>query len=155
MSGRTLAWVLIAVLAIALGLQIDRARDRYQASRLLAAAKGVTIQASQAGRLSPQLLAQSLRLLDRARRLDPIDAKIPIARGAIHRLAGRDQAALRAYREAAELEPRAEIYANIARIELDLGNRDAALEAMRLAVLLDHTMSREFRNHLRADEERE
>ncbi len=137
--GRRLVWVLVPLLAAALVLEVDRARGLWHASRVAAVVKDVTIGANQRGRLSRQLLEHNLELLRVTEPLSPVEVALPIARGGQYLLLQRPKAAIRAYQHALTIEPRGEIYAHLGRAYLQLGDREAAEQAFRTAMDLDHT----------------
>ncbi len=139
MTGRRLVWVLVPLLAAALVLEVDRARGLWHASRVAAVVKDVTIGANQRGRLSRQLLEHNLELLRVTEPLSPVEVALPIARGGQYLLLQRPKAAIRAYQHALTIEPRGEIYAHLGRAYLQLGDREAAEQAFRTAMDLDHT----------------
>lgn len=136
MKGRWLAWGFVALLGLALAGQTARWRDRMRAGRLLRQAELVT-ELVQRGRAPRRMLAGNLIALRQAAALDPAEIGIPIARGAQHLLLGNPEAAVAAYRQALELEPRPEIYLNLGRAELAAGRREEARRAFRRAVELD------------------
>lgn len=141
MTGRRLAWVLLAALGVALLGQTVRWRERILAARMLRQAEEVTMVVV-AGRAPRGLLGGNLELLRRAAALDPVEVGIPIARGSQHYLLGSSGAAVAAYRQALELEPRPEIYLNLGRAELAAGRLEEARRAFRLAVRLDSKLAR-------------
>ncbi len=145
MTGRRLVWVLCPLLGAALALELGRAGRQLRASRAAAVVKDVTIAASQRGRLSRQLLQHNLELLRVTEPLAPVEVALPIARGGLYLLLQRPQAAIRAYQEALEIEPRGEIYAHLGRAHLKLGDPVAAEEAFHKAMILDHTQRKRVR----------
>lgn len=131
MRGRLLAPLCAAALLAALAAQTDRLRDRLLANRILRQVELLTIAARRADRLSSELVAANLAALRRAAELDPAEVGIPIARGSQYLLLGRPRAAVEAYEQALALEPRPEIYLNLARAHRlagDLPRSRAALE---------------------------
>ncbi len=148
MTGRWLAWVLCLLLGAALVLELGRARRLYRASLTAAVVKDVTIAASQQGRLSPQLIQHNLELLRTHEPLSPVEVALPIARGGLYLLLERPRAAVRAYRQALEIEPRGEVYAHLGRAYLQLGDRAASEEAFRMAMILDHTQRKRVRGFM-------
>ena len=145
MSGRRLVWLLCPLLGAALMLEIGRASRLLRASRVAAVVKNVTITASERGRLSRQLLQNNLELLRVTEPLSPVEVALPIARGGQYLLLERPQAAIRAYRQALEIEPRGEVYAHLGRAYLKLGDRASAEDSFRTAMILDHTQRRRVR----------
>ncbi len=144
MTGRRLVWVLAPLLAAALVLEVGRAARLYKASRILAAVKGITLEANRQGALTQRLLERNLELLRQAEALSPVEVGLPITRAGQFMLLKRPHAAIRAYRQALVLEPRGEVYANLGRAYLEAGDREAAAEAFHRAILLDHTQRRQL-----------
>ncbi len=141
MSGRQLFWVLLPLAGLCLLSQARHAGQVLRASRQLSAVEAITLRASQSGRLDGRLVEQNLQVLQQAAELAPTEVAIPIARGALYLLSQRPQAAIRAYREALSLEPRAEVYANLGRAQMAAGEHAAARESFRLARRLDHNLT--------------
>ena len=108
-------------------------------------AKTASIRAVAAGRPSRAVLLTNLRILTEAESLDPTNVAAPLLRGSQQLLLRDPQAAIRAYREALALEPRAEVYNNLGQAYLQLGDEDAAAEHFEKAVQLDR--------HLRSQSE--
>ncbi|MCP3962901.1 MAG: hypothetical protein GY719_34105 [bacterium] len=148
MNGRRAVWVLVPVLAVCLVLQLGRTGRKWQASRLLEAVKRVTVQASQRGRISRRVLERNVAALRRAEELDPVEVALPIARGGQYLLLERPEAAVRAYEKARDLEPRGELYAQLGRAHLKLGDGAAAERAFRTAVVLDHNQMKNLHGYL-------
>ena len=136
-SGLVPAALLGLALAVALGGQTVRLRDRLLANRLLRQVQGLTVAAANAGRLSSGLVAANLAALRRAAELDPTDVQILTTRASQFMLLERPQAALAAYQEALALEPRPEIYLNIARAYLAAGDMPRAQATFERARRLD------------------
>ena len=137
MKGRILVWPLVAVLALALAGQTVRWRSRMEAGRLLARVEALTLAAAQQGKAPRGLLQVNLEALRRAAALDPVEVGVPIARGSQHLLFGSPEAAIDAYRAAAALEPRPEIYLNLGRAEWVGRRPDEARHDFALALRLD------------------
>jgi hypothetical protein len=136
-------WVCVVIAMLALVWQTFRARDRLEASRLLAQVEARTRSAINVGRAPSTLFAEHLAWLDVAARLDPLEIGIPIAKGTQFLLLRRPSEALAAYRAAAALEPRPEIDLNMGRALLMQGSDVEARAAFTRAVRLDP--------HLRAE----
>jgi len=137
MKGRILVWPLMAVLALALAGQTVRWRSRMQAGRLLAQVETLTMVAARQGKAPRGLLQANMEALRRAAILDPVEVGIPIARGSQHLLFGSTDAAIEAYRAAAALEPRPEIYLNLGRAEWLGHHPEEAKRDFATAVRLD------------------
>ncbi len=144
-AGWQLLWVLAPLLVVALALETSRASRLWRASRVAAVVKDVTVGANQHGRLSRRLLEHNLELLRVTEPLSPVEVALPIARGGQYLLLERPRAAIRAYQHALTIEPRGEIYAHLGRAHLQLGDREAAEQAFRTAMILDHTQRRRVR----------
>ncbi|MEL7061816.1 MAG: hypothetical protein AAGN46_17450, partial [Acidobacteriota bacterium] len=106
----------------------------------------------QAGTVTALLLQQHLDILRQAEEMNPTAVGVPIARGGQYYLLRRYAAAERAYRAALELEPRGEIWANLARTHLAAGDREAAHAAAERAMVLDHNQQRFLSSILPTDE---
>jgi len=137
-GGKVLAWVLVALVALALAGQWVRTGRRLDAARILRQVEQISVAA--AGRAPATLYWANVKLLQRARRLDPADSRIPLAAGGQYLLLGRTEEAIEAYHEALAVAPRAEIYLNLGRAQALAGDREAARESFRRAVLLDRRL---------------
>jgi tetratricopeptide (TPR) repeat protein len=135
-SGRTLSWVLTTLLALALAGQTLRAERRLAASRLLGRVEALSMAAAASGRAPAALLPANLAALDRAAALDPVEVEVLVARGGQFLLFGRPEAALGPYGRALALEPHPEIYLDLARCYLALGNTARARANLDLALRL-------------------
>jgi tetratricopeptide (TPR) repeat protein len=144
MKGRALAWPVLAVLLVALGLQTVRWRDRSAAGKALWQVEQVSIAALARGRADPRLFRANLEALRRAGSLDPLEVGIPIATGSQHLVLGQPGAAVRAYEEALALEPRPEAYLNLGRARRMAGEDEAARRAFAAAARLDPSLRREI-----------
>jgi tetratricopeptide (TPR) repeat protein len=76
--------------------------------------------------------------------MDPLEIGIPMARGTQFLLLRRPDDALKAYREAAALEPRPEIDLNIGRALLQKGDKPEARAAFLRAVQLNPRLRAEL-----------
>jgi tetratricopeptide (TPR) repeat protein len=135
-SGRGLAWALAGFLALALLGQTIRAERRIAADRLLGTVEALSLAAATSGRAPAGLLAANLAALDRAAELDPVEVEILVARGGQFLLFGRAEAALGPYQRALALEPHPEIYLDLARAYLVLGDAERARANLDLALRL-------------------
>ena len=147
--GRILA-VLLAVLFVGLAVQrFQDIRKRLGAARIVTAVEAVTLRASAEGQRPPErLLRGNLAILEKAAALDPTEVRVPLAAGASYFLLERYPAACRAYEDAAEIETRAEVYANLGRCRLATGQRKEAMRAIRKAIRLDRNLQKAFRAEL-------
>ena len=152
MSGRRLVWVLLPLLALALVLEVRSAVRRMQASMVLGRVKEVTLEADRRGRLTRRMLERNADLLRRVEASSPTEVALPIARGGQYLLLNRPRAAVRAFEKALSIEPRGEVYAHLGRAFLALGDREAAAEAFRAAVVLDPAQRRALADLLPPDE---
>ncbi|MEM1207038.1 MAG: hypothetical protein AAGN66_27640 [Acidobacteriota bacterium] len=152
MKGRHLAVLVLPLTALALWWGFQDARKRLSANRMLAVVEARSQMAAQNPQVATRVLESNLAVLRQAAELDPGEVGIPMARAGQFLLMRRHAAAVRAYEEGIALEPRAELYANLARAHLDEGSRDLARQAIETAVLLDHNQYRHFRKFL--EEER-
>ncbi|MEM8997818.1 MAG: hypothetical protein AAGF23_23755, partial [Acidobacteriota bacterium] len=151
---RALMAALAVALAVAGAVRFGQARDLLGASRLVAVAEASILQVAQAGTVPPALLPRNLELLRRAAEMDPAEVGVPIAEGGHFLLLKRHGAAVRSYERAAELEMRSEVFANLARVYLQTGDRDLAIESMETAIVLDHTQRKVFGKTLRDEKRR-
>jgi O-antigen ligase len=135
------AWLLIAALVLALGAQSLRLRDRLLASLLLRQIEARTLAAAATGRIASTLMMQNLADLERAARLDPIEVAVPFVRGGQFLLMRQPEAAVEAYEQALALEPRPEVYLNLARARRMGGDTAGAGEDLRRAALLDPALA--------------
>jgi Flp pilus assembly protein TadD len=141
---RILASGLALAALLALGAQSIRASHRLRASRLLKVVEAVTAQAARAGASGRPLLGRNLQLLAEAEPLDPTNIAIPVARAAQLLLLERFDEARAEYGRALALEPRAEIWLNLARVEWRTGNRAAAQATFAKATALNPRLSAEL-----------
>jgi O-antigen ligase len=140
MSGDRLGWLAAAALVVALVLQGNRWHDRLLGSAMLRQVELVSISAATTGRAPGNLLPAHLELLRRAQELDPVEVGIPIARGSQFLLFGDPRAAIPPYRAALALQPKPEVYADLGRAFLAVGDLAAARRQFRLAVRLDPSL---------------
>ena len=134
-----------AALTVALFLLLGVARDRFLANRLLRAAEARTMQAFSIA-TSPRgkaVLEGNLVLLDEARRRDPAEVGVLVARGSQFLLLGRAESAAAAYREALALEPRPETYLNLARALKMAGHESEAGRELAVALRLSPHLAAE------------
>ena len=148
MTGRRLFWVVLALSAVALSVQAKAALDHLRASRILRVVETVSLQASQRGGLPRRFGDHHLRLLDEAGELDPALVDVAVARGWQYLLTGRPEAAIRAFDEALELEPRARVWANLGEAHMKAGHLDEARDAFEKAIELDPLLAKELRSQL-------
>ena len=143
MTGRRAVWILVPLLAAALALQLARVERLWRASRVLAGVKRITVIAAARGQLSTRLLEGNLKLLRAAEPLSPTEVGLPMARGSHYLLLERPRPAVRAYLEAAALEPRGEVYLALGRAYLRAEDRGLATAAFRTAIELDRKARRQ------------
>jgi tetratricopeptide (TPR) repeat protein len=136
---------LAAVLAVALVGQTGRWIDRVGASKRLRVVEAMTARATAAaGQVPPEVIRGNVRLLQRARELDPSDVAAPSGLAAQYLLSGNAARAEELYLEALALEPRPELYLNLGRARLATGEREAAIEVLRVAVRLNPSLRSEI-----------
>jgi tetratricopeptide (TPR) repeat protein len=141
---RFFAGCLAALALLALGAQSLRAAHRLRASRLLKVVEAVTPQAARAGTQGRPLLGRNLQLLAEAEPLDPTNISIPVARGAQLLLLERLGEARAEYLRALALEPRAEIWLNLARVEWRNGEHASAASSFAKAAALNPRLAAEI-----------
>ncbi len=125
-------------LALLFALALWPAAGRLAASRLVRAAETRTLTAVRAG-LDPaarRLLEGNVAMLDDAIRKDPAAISARVALGAQHLLLGHAESAIAAYRQALALEPRPEIYLNLARAQRLAGRDEEARAELATALRL-------------------
>lgn len=158
-AGRHLVLVLVPLILLALIFYARQARDRLRASATASQVERLTLQLQGSGRLSRpdanvgRALQAGLEALRGAAEDDPAEVAVPIAQAALYRLLGRPQAAVRAYEEGLAIESRPEIYAQLGHTLWGMEEPEAARQAFRRAVSLDHNLARELRIYLPALEE--
>jgi len=135
-SGRALGVALAALLALAWLGQTVRAERRIAASQLLGRVEALSVAAMRAGRAPAGLLAANLAALDRAAALAPSEVEIEVARGGQFLVFGRAGAAIAPYERALALEPHPEIYLDLARAYLAVGDSPRARESLDRALRL-------------------
>lgn len=143
MKGKTLAFPLVALLALALVGQTLRWSRRMEASRVLRQVELVSMAVVTRGEAPPQVLGANLEALRRISPLDPLEVGIPIARGTQYLFLSRFDPAVRSYAEALALEPRPEGYLNLGRAQWLAGRADEARRSFATAVRLDPRLERE------------
>ena len=79
----------------------------------------------------------------RAARLDPLDVGVPLTTGSHYLLLGNTAAAIESYQRGLAVEPRSELYLNLARALALAGRRDEAVARAADAVTLDPTVAAE------------
>lgn len=141
MSGRRLGWIVSPLLALVLVFQVLRADRLWEVSRILQAVEQATTELSLGGSVPRGRIEYHLRLLRQAERLAPRQVDIPVVRGWQYLLTERPEAAIRSFEEALELEPRAEIYANLVEAHMMNGDPAAAAQAYKMARLLDPSLN--------------
>lgn len=151
-SRRLIAGALAVVLAAALVAQTGRWIDRVGASKRLRVVDVVTARTSGAsGRVPREVIHGNLRLLREARRLDPSQVEAPAGIAAQYLLSDSPRRAEEAYLEALSLEPRPELYLNLGRARLSLGERSGALEAFSDAIRLAPRLRQEIPSTMRRE----
>ena len=135
-------WLLVLLCAGALAAQTRRAARLLEASRIVRVVEAVSGAMMARGGVPPPLLAHNVELLRRAERLDPSRSVIRLVRGSQLRMLHRPEEAVAAYQAALELEPRAEIYFNLARAWRELGRESEAAAAQETAIRLHPQLRR-------------
>jgi O-antigen ligase len=144
MKGRTLAGLLGVVLAAALLAQSGRWHDRMLASRVLRQVEALSQAAVAYGQAPVRLMEDNLRKLDQAAPLDPVSVDLVNWRGTQYLFLAQPENAIRVYREALALEPRAEIYLNLGRAEWLFSRRDDARRSFATAIRLDWRLANQL-----------
>ena len=136
MRRRLLPLAVAAVLLVFAGLRARAGIERLEASSLVWQAQGLVASARTGHPGARRALGRGLRLLRRAEALDPWNPGLLTTRGTIHLLLGRTDAAAADYEEALDLEPRAEIYFDLAIARRTAGRHGEARELLEKAVRL-------------------
>jgi len=139
-----LGLVATALVLAALFAQISRGRALVGANQRLRAVEVTSLGAARQGKRAEPLLLANLSVLREAERMDPADVALRVARGSVYFLLGRMEQAVSSYEDALRLEPRPEIYFNIGRAKLALGDHGAADTAFARAVRIDPRLAKEL-----------
>lgn len=142
---RWLGLLATALVLAALFAQTSRGRALVGANRRLRAVEVTSLAAARQGRRADPLLLANLSVLREAERMDPADVALRVARGSVYFLLGRMEQAVSSYEDALRLEPRPEIYFNIGRAKVALGDRGAADTAFARAIRIDPRLAKELR----------
>ena len=139
---------ILAVLCLAAAVaRFGQVKDLLGADRLTALTELRTAQLlAGSGQGATQIVHQNVSLLKKAQELDPASVAAKIGLAGQYMLQKRWSAAERELEDAAELETRAEIYANLAQIHLATGDKERALAAIDTAIKLDHNQRKAFRS---------
>ena len=156
MKGRHLLLVLIPLLLTLLVVVGERGHERWRASIQLKEVEQLVARLEQEGHLRRQssqrgvrrAFGEGVKRLRRAEELDPTEVGIPIARGGLYRYLDQPQSALAAFERARQIEPRAEVFAQIAHVQWELGERRLARRAALSATTLDRNLRKEVRRYL-------
>ncbi|HVS01938.1 MAG TPA: hypothetical protein VMT16_04145 [Thermoanaerobaculia bacterium] len=142
MKGRTLAPLLVVLLAATLAAQVERAIDRLQASRAVWRVERGLAAARQGARLPRPLVARGIAALRSAEERDPLSIEARAARGDLYLLLGSFPAAREVYAGALALEPHPELYLHLGLAEWHSGEREAARRHFADAVALQRLLWR-------------
>jgi tetratricopeptide (TPR) repeat protein len=143
MNGRRLFYLVLPLLATALLLQLVRAERLLRASRMVGSVEQMTQNfLTSQPRRSPTKgrLRYNLDFLAEAGKLAPGWVHIPVNRGHQYLLLKRPQEAIQEFNQALEIEPRAEVYANLGTAYEMAGETAAARQAYEKMELLDPTL---------------
>ena len=153
LPGTLLALVGVGVFIGLAFLRFGSARDLLGADRLVALVEGRShAMVASGARIPGRAVQQNIAMMKRAQELDPASVSAPMALSGQHMLMKRYLAAIRSLERAIELEPRAEPYANLAHCYLALGESEKALEAIDMAIKLDHNQRKAFRSILKREQ---
>lgn len=137
---RSLAAGLLAVgLALVAWGQLQAGLQRMRAHEIVFSVQQLA-QAVARGEVPAHLLRGAVGRLREARELDPGSIEVVASQGDLFLLLERYEAARDAYLEALELEPRAEVYLNLAIAQAELGHRREARRNLRRAMRLDRSL---------------
>jgi tetratricopeptide (TPR) repeat protein len=137
-AGRAGGVGLSGVVAAALLVHFATLRGRLYASRVVRTTGAVAQLAIQSGAADARRrLEDNLAPLRRAAELDPLDVNVALTTGSHYLLLGSEEAAIESYQHGLAIEPRAELYLNLARALALAGRRDQAVEYAADAVTLN------------------
>lgn len=143
--GKGILSLVLAALCLAAAVALfGVGKDRIGSQRLVQTAESLALEGARRNSLPPRARDLGLDLLRRAEVLDPADVSVQITRGGLFLVGGRLEAAERSYRQALEMENRAEIWINLARLHLTAGDLDKAADAARFALRLDDRAGRKL-----------
>ncbi len=112
--------------------------ERLEASRIVRTTGQVAQLAMQSGAVAARpVLQANLQPLHRAAQLDPLAVGVPLTTGSHYLLLGNAPAAIEGYQRGLAVEPRSELYLNLARALVLAGRRDEAVARAAQAVTLD------------------
>jgi O-antigen ligase len=112
--------------------------QRLEASRIVRTTGQVAQLAMQSGAVAARpVLQANLQPLHRAAQLDPLAVGVPLTTGSHYLLLGNAPAAIENYERGLVVEPRSELYLNLARALVLAGRRDEAVARATQAVTLD------------------
>lgn len=141
--------VLALLVAAAVWVQVGRAGERLEASRRVREVEGRSLAMVTQGQVIRQVVEAHLRELETVREVAPGDVAVPMSIGSQYLMTGRAEAAVRSYQEALDVEPRPEVYLNLGRAQLALGDEEAAREAFTAAQTLAPNVRREVPRRFR------
>lgn len=134
----------LTILLVLVGVwRFDQARDQLGASFTVARVQAEAQAMLATGRVYPHMVRAWVEQLRAARAANPAEVALPLAEGSLHLLARHPEAAAGAYEDALALEPRPEIWLNLGRVQLAGGDREAARESFRRALVLAPHLSDE------------
>ena len=137
-SARAWSAVLCLMLLPALVVHARSLLGRLEASRIVRTTSQVAQLAMRSGAVAARpVLQANLQPLDRAARLDPLAVGVPLTTGSHYLLLGNAPAAIESYQRGLAVEPRSELYLNLARALVLAGRRDEARARAAQAVTLD------------------
>jgi O-antigen ligase len=135
---RAWAILLAVVFAALLVVRVGALLDRLEASRIVRTTSQVAQLALQSGQVAARpVLQANLPPLHRAAELDPLAVGVALTTGSHYLLLGNTPAAIESYQRGLAIEPRSELYLNLARAQVLAGRRDEAAASAERAVTLD------------------
>jgi tetratricopeptide (TPR) repeat protein len=129
---------LCLLLAPVLAVHLRSLLQRLEASRIVRTTSEVAQLAMQSGAMAARpVLQANLAPLDRAASLDPLAVGVPLTTAGHYVLLGNPTAAIESYRRGLAIEPRAELYINLARALSMANRREEAVASADSAVVLN------------------
>jgi Tfp pilus assembly protein PilF len=144
-----LRFLLPALLAVALVLQMKRGAELMRAQHLLWSVEQRTLAMLRTGNLEKPKLRAHLQALSDAQKLDWAEVAVPTLMGGQHLMLGEVELARQAYTSANQLESRPEILVNLGKVCYSQGASKRAIRFFAQAVLLDPRLFSEVPEPLR------
>lgn len=142
MSGRKLAIAVFVIFLLLAGWRWSAVGRRVEANSVATFAERTLAQALRqfGGALPRRFLEDNLARLERAREKDPTSVEAAVSQAGYLFLLRRHEQAEKVYLEALAIEERAETYGNLARLYMQEGRPEEAIEPLLKALQIDPQM---------------